>query len=466
VSDLTKEPGSFRDKNNQVIYLQDKVCRCLSPEALEDWRRLEAARFYAELRQEGKLVASKLVDVVPSDAPPSSPPWSAMLEHETIPFISYAYEWSFGMLKEAALLQLELLRLALGEGMILKDATPFNFQWLGTRPVFIDIPSFTRWIPGHPWMGYRQFCEMFLYPLFLQAYRDIPFHGWLRGSIDGFPLEACRHVWSLRDLFRPGILTHVFLHAGFQKEFAQTERTIKNDLQGAGFHKELILANVRRLEKLVMSLRWRQSGSEWSGYADERNYAPTDLELKRKFVREFARQKPRRLVWDLGCNTGEFSRIAAETGATVVAMDSDPWVVEKLYRELRAGPPSPILPLVMNLSDPTPALGWRGMERKALTGRGRPDLTLCLALAHHLVITANVPLPEFILWLAELGSDLVIEFVMPEDPQVQRLLRNKEGRHDDYNRGHFEQLLRGAFEVQEILPLPMGTRYIYSCRKK
>ena len=193
------------------------------------------------------------------------------------------------MLQDAALLQIDLLLAALDEGMTLKDATPFNIQWIGTRPVFIDIGSFTAAAPGEPWAGYRQFCEMFLYPLFLQAYKDVPFHPWLRGSLEGVEAGHINRLMSARDRLRPGVFPHVYLLSKFQARYASTHRNVRKDLRAAGFTAALITHNVRRMRHLVARLTWRRARSTWSEYADGNTYDQTDRARKKQFVLRAAR---------------------------------------------------------------------------------------------------------------------------------------------------------------------------------
>jgi hypothetical protein len=410
---------------------------------------------------EGKLVHT---EQTASDEPLDSTideEWAAVLTHQIIPFISYPYEWSFGMLKDAALLQLELLDAALAEDMILKDASAYNVQWLGTSPTFIDIPSFETLIPGTPWVGYRQFCQMFLYPLLLQAYKDVPFQPWLRGNLEGIEPEHCNNLLSVRDLLRPGVLTHVYLQAKFQRTYSKTQRKVKNDLMEAGFTKNLIQANITRLKKLINTLTWTRTKSQWSDYAGEHRYSKGDHEMKQTFVREVAALRRWGLVWDLGCNTGTFSRIMAEHARYVVAMDADHLAIERFYQSLKGDGSRSILPLISNIADASPNLGWRGKERKALTDRGNPELTLCLALIHHVVISANIPLKEFVDWLASLGTDIVIEFVTKDDPMVKTLLCNKADQYTDYEIGYFEECLGDSFNVRRRQPLHSGTRTLY-----
>jgi SAM-dependent methyltransferase len=236
---------------------------------------------------------------------------------------------------------------------------------------------------------------------------------------------------------------------------------LKKNLQRSGFKRELIQANVRGLKKLVSKLRWKRQDSEWSSYMETHSYDDQDHERKQEFVARCAARGRRHLVWDIGCNTGAFSMIAAESAEHVVACDFDHLTVDRLYRELHRRGDRKILPLLTNIVDPSPALGWRGSERKALTQRGKPDLILALALIHHIVIGANVPMVEFLDWLAEQTDDLVIEFVSKDDPMVKKLLLNKADHYADYEQEYFENTLSERFEIREKLALESGTRLLY-----
>jgi SAM-dependent methyltransferase len=458
------ESGSFRDRNARVFVRQGSVFRGLNPQASAEWDALAATRFFRDFSADGRMVATE--QVAAPDEAVDTERWTSFLRHERIPFVSYPYEWCFGMLQTAALLHLDLLLAALDEEMILKDSSAYNMQWVGASPVFIDIASFERLTPGEPWVGYRQFCEMFLFPLMLQAYKDVPFHAWMRGNLDGIEPAHCAPLFSLRDMLRPGVLKHLVLQAKLEARYGGTERNVRDDLRKAGFAKELIVANAKGLRKLVSRLQWRQSGSEWADYVDCGHYEAADQQKKADFVRQAVSSQPRSLVWDLGCNTGTFSRIAAESADYVVAQDGDHLAIERLWRELAAEGNRKILPLVNNVADPSPALGWRGRERQMLAQRGAPDLVLCLALVHHMVLTANVPLREFIDWLASLGGDLVIEFVTKEDPMVKTLLRNKDDNYDDYDETLFEQWLGESFEIERREPLCEGRRIMYHARAR
>ena len=442
------EPASFRDPAARVLRHDGQILRYLTSAALHDFETLSSTRFYREFTESGRLVATERTSS-PQNLPLSDP-WVAVLRHQTIPIVSYPYEWCFSMLQDAALLQLDLLVAALDEGMTLKDATPFNIQWLGTRPVFIDIGSFKVADPGEPWAGYRQFCEMFLYPLFLQAYKDVPFHPWLRGSLEGVEAGHLNSLMSARDRLRPGVFTHVYLLSRLQ----------------SGFSVELIKHNVKRIRRIVERLTWSRARSTWSNYVHCNTYEQVDRERKKQFILRAAGSKHRSCVWDLGCNTGEYSRAVCECADLVVAVDADHLAIEHLYRELKDEQSLKILPLVGNLTDPSPGLGWRHRERQTLEKRSRPDLILALALVHHLSIGRNVPLLDLVEWFASFEADLVIEFVAPEDAMVEQLLRNRDELDFGYTQDRFEACVANHFVIAETEVLQSGTRTIYYLRPK
>jgi SAM-dependent methyltransferase len=460
------DPGSFRDWDSRVFYDDGRVLRALSPAGLESWHAVARSRFFAEAVAAGRVVETREVEDVDLGVVPL-PGTAGVLEHERVPFVSYPYEWPFSMLKDAALLQLDLLGHALAEDMTLKDASSYNVQWRGSQPIFIDVGSFEPLPEGEPWQGYRQFCMLFLNPLLLQAYKGVPFGPWLRGSLAGISPTEARRLMSARDLFRRGVLPHVVLHARLERRHAESARDVKGELRKAGFRKELIAANVRRLEKLVRGLEWKAGRTEWSDYGATTSYADEDARRKEAFVRDVAASRPWGLVWDLGCNEGRFSRIAAENARYVVSVDADAAVVDRLYRELAAEGNTTILPLVGDVTDPSPALGWAGRERLPLEERGQPELTLCLAVLHHIAISGNVPVPAFLGWLRELGTTLVIEFPTREDPRVAALLaRKRPGAHPDYDREPFERALAERFEIERREELAGGTRILFHARPR
>ncbi len=447
------DPASFRDPANVVFTEGARVLRGLDGPAVAAWRAVSASAFWAEAQRSGSVVATR--DLGPHNG------WASVLEHERVPFVSYPYEWSFTMLADAAALHLDLLAAALGEGITAKDGYAYNVAFVGSRPVFLDVGSFEP-ATGGPWLGYRQFCQTFLYPLMIEAYLGVAFQPFLRGRLEGITPSEMRRLLRGRARWRRGVLRHVVLHALAEQRVTGGGEAIRRDLDRSGFGTELSRALVVKLRRLVTRFRSRRADSAWASYRRTCSYDDDDRRAKEAFVAEVLAERRRALVWDLGTNDGAYARTAAAHAEVVLAVDQDDVTVDALYRSLRTEGPPNVTPLVMDLTDPSPARGWRGRERAALWDRGRPDLVLALALVHHLTIAANVPLPEVVDWLAGLGGELVVEFVAAADPMAQRLLANKRsGQHDDYRLERFEALLGRAGRIRRRVDLPGGTRTLY-----
>ncbi len=457
------EAGSFRDPRSRVLVRGDEVLRGFTAEGLADLDAVESSEFFPALIAEGKVVGTERLAELPDELRE----WAAVVHHERIPVITYPYEWPFEMLRDAALLQIEVARRALAEGFITKDATSYNVQFDGTRPVFIDVGSFEPLRAGEPWPGYRQFCELFLNPLVLQSVAGIDFHPWLRGSLDGIPPTELAPLIRGRHRLNRRLAVHVLLHARAERGYADAdrERDVRGELRKAGFGPKVLDAQLDNLARTVRSLRWRAQASEWSDYTDRSHYTDDDLTAKDAFVAGAVEATKAATVLDLGANDGRFSKLALDHGAErAVAVDSDHLVVDRLYRHLRDTGETRILPLVMNLADPSTGLGWRGMERRAFTDRVRPDLVLCLAVVHHLALTNTVPLELIVDLLADFGAPLVVEFPHRDDPMAARLLaRKRDGLFDHYDRPQWEEALATRFEVVDRAPSPSGRRTLYRC---
>ncbi|HRV60518.1 MAG TPA: hypothetical protein P5138_07795 [Solirubrobacterales bacterium] len=464
------EPGSFRDRDSRVVITDDAIYRALSPEGAEDWEAFSGSALLEKFTSAGQVIGTREVDLSVLGESSGLLPTGVtrVLEHDRVPFVSYPYEWTFGMLQDAAKLQLELGIDAIDAGLTLKDATPYNVQFLGAHPTFIDVGSFEKIPEGEPWIAYRQFCMLYLYPLLFQAHKDLPFQPWLRGSIDGIqPIDAIK-VFSLRDRLRRGVFLHTSLHARLDRranksgpgsaEENKTTRQVKP---------KQLQAQLQSMHRLVSKLKWKAGETSWSGYRQSNTYSDADDQRKQAFVAEVAAAAKPGLTWDMGCNDGAYSRIAAESSERVVAFDFDHATVEALYRSLREEGNTKILPLVSNLADPSPALGWRGLERKTLADRGAPDLMLALALIHHVSISANIPVADFLQWARDLETTLLIEFPKRTDPMVRALLANKhEGANPDYEEEIFERELESRFTVERREELPSGDRILYLARPR
>lgn len=442
------DPGSFRDPASRVILLEDRVARILTQQGFTDWEALAATNFFREETKSGRLIATQLEPDSRSNG------GNRILTHELIPFWSYPYEWSFSMLKASAQLQLDLLGKALDEGLTLKDATPYNIAFRGPKPVFIDIGSFRRYETGEPWLGYGQFCRTFLYPLMMRAHAGIPFQPLLRGSIDGITPDHVRSVMRGGRVFSPGAMLDVVMQARAERLLASSKRDLRQEISSAGFSVEMIKANVKRLMRVLEKTVWQPDTSTWSDY-NACSHVSTQRGLKEDFVRTVVSARRRPLIWDLGANDGHFSKLASSNADLVVAADADELVIDRLFRSLAEGGPDNVLPLVIDLANPSPGLGWRGRERRRLEDRGRPDLVLVLALIHHLVISANLPLAEVIDWLASLHAEVVFEWVPPDDPMARQIAINKRKHeiHADYTEESLRASLHDRFEIRAESPL-------------
>lgn len=459
---VTDEPGSFRDPANAVIYLNGRVLRGLDTKALSGFRVVSSTKAFEDLLASGKIIGTRLLseDEIPAEIVGR---YAAVLEHERIPFISYPYEWSFSMLQDAGALHIEVLLAFLEDGVSMKDGYSFNLQFQGVKPVFIDIGSFE---PAHagPWIGYRQFCQTILYPLMLEAHLDIPFQRTLLGHLEGITPGEMNHLLRGTRRYRKGVMRNVTLQAATDKRFDRGGRKTQEDLGTSGFGSELNKALAKKLLKTVRELSSDRADSGWSAYRSTCSYSEEDREAKERFVVDAASSREVGVAWDLGANDGAYSRLIAEHAKQVIAVDYDDVTVDAMYRSFSEAGITNILPIVMNLVDPSPARGWRGAERKAFTDRGKPDLVLALALVHHMALAANVPLAQIVDWFADLGGRLIVEFVEAHDPMAERLLGNKEaGMFPDYRIEEFERLLGLRFEVTSSLKLPSGRRTLYLC---
>jgi hypothetical protein len=443
-----RDPSGFVFTRNGVLYRQvNRVFR-------DEFEAVTASGLYDELAGSRLMVPHRLASLDLA----ASGEAVAVLEPEPIPFISYPYEWSFGQLRDAGLLTLELQERALVRGLTLRDASAYNVQFDGGRPVFIDTLSFEPRKEGAPWMAYRQFCEHFLLPLALMSRVDIGLGSLLRTHLDGVPLELGARLLGARSWRSLGLLFHVRLHAAAQRRYR--DRT-----PGAAAQRPVnagtLLGLVRSLRAGIEGLKWNPAGTEWSDYTSDNNYTAAAAGSKRELVTDLLRGRGVRTVWDLGANTGEYSRAARAVAERVVAFDVDPAAVELNYRRVRAEDEGGILPLLMDLTNPSPALGWAHRERHSLEQRGPADALLALALVHHLAIGHNLPLGRIAEFFARLGRTLVIEFVPKSDSQVQRMLRSRPDIFPCYTREGFEAAFRTSFEIDAVHPVAGSERLLY-----
>jgi len=449
----TQLPASFRDPSGFLFSRGGIIHRQINRAYADEYARLMNSGLYERLVKAGMLIPHVEVEQVPV----KDEAGFKIIQPERVPFISYPYEWSFGQLKDAALTTLSIQKRALKAGMSLKDASAYNIQFVRGKAMLIDTLSFEIYEEGKPWVAYRQFCQHFLAPLALMALKDVRLNQLLRVYIDGVPLDLASDLLPWKTRLNFGLLTHIHIHAGAQKRYSGKD--VKS-ARGA-MSKQAMVGLIESLEATIRKLDWTPHGTEWGNYYDITNYSDAAFEHKKQRVGEWVKQINPRLVWDLGANDGTFSRVAGEGGAGVVSFDIDPAAVEQNYRRVKNDKTENILPLLLDLTNPSPAIGWANRERDSFGARGPADLVLALAVIHHLAISNNVPLHQLADFFAETGKWLVIEFVPKSDSQVQKLLASRADIFPEYTRHGFESVFAARFKIHEMVEIRETERVLY-----
>jgi len=397
--------SSFRDPSGFVYRRDGELLRQVNQAGRDDFDLLTQSGLYPTLVDRGLLVAHEEVDSALAAAPDAY----KVIRPDRIPFVSYPYEWCFSQLQDAALAVLEIQNAALDLGMTLRDASAYNMQFRDGRPLLIDTLSLGRLQEGEPWVAYRQFCQHFLAPLALMSYRDVRLGQLLRVHLDGVPLDLAAELLPRRARSRPPLLMHLFAHAKSQARHLGDAVAGTTGARRRGFSLQAFRGVVSSLEAGVRKLTWDPGRTTWSGYYGEADhYTAEASEHKRALVQDFVQAAAPASVWDLGGNTGPFSRIASAKGIPTVCFDVDPACVEANYRQVVSSGERNLLPLVMDLTNPSPAIGWDNRERAALRERGPADMALAMALIQHLAICNNLPLPRLAATLREVCTWLSI----------------------------------------------------------
>ena len=448
-------PGSFRDPAGFVFQRDGAFFRQVNRSYAATFDTLMESGLYAKLTEQGLLIPHETADL--GLAPESDA--VAVIRPDQLRFVSYPFEWSFSQLKASALATLRVQRQALDHDLSLKDASPYNIQLHDGRPTLIDTLSFEPYEPGFPWVGYRQFCQHFLAPLALMAYRDVRLGTLLQGHLDGLPLDLASQLIPWRTRLRPGLLMHLHLHSRSQARHADSDRT-RASLAGR-MSKRRLDALLDSLESTVSGLSWNPGTTPWASYGDQSSYSDAGLADKKRLVTEYVSNVRAESVWDLGGNVGIFSRIAASKDVPVVSIDSDPGAIDLNYRRMVDNDERDLFPIVADITSPSPALGWDNREVRSLTARGPAGLVMALALIHHLAISNNTRFERLAAFFSGLGRSLLIEFVPPDDPMVVRLLAMRNHTFPWYSQREFEAAFSRCFQVQRSDRIAGSKRRLY-----
>jgi hypothetical protein len=459
------EKSSFRDKSGCIFYNNGSVFRAINQSYKTDFDLLHSSGLYDELTRDGLLIAHREVNNHEiSEAVLDFQTVYKIIQVEKIPFISYPYEWCFEQLKDAALATLDIQMRALKHGLVLKDASAFNIQFYKGKPVFIDTLSFEKYVEGKPWIAYRQFCQHFLAPLALMSKVDPALGKMSEMYIDGIPLSLASKLLPYKTRFSPFYQLHLHYHAKLESKYAGD---VKADTKlKRGLSKQRLTAIIDHLQSGIKGLHLQVDKTEWNNYYNEFSYTEPSIEHKKALVYEWAKEIKPSMVFDLGSNTGMFSDLIRDVASDIIAFDIDQLAIEKLYRNNKKKNIENILPLLLDLSNPAPAIGWANEERKSFAGRGQANLVLALALIHHISISNNVPFQKVAALFSRLTETLIIEFVPKHDSQSQRLLVTREDIFDDYTQENFENAFLLFFSIDRKENIRESERTLYLMTRK
>jgi ribosomal protein L11 methylase PrmA len=457
---MQKHPASFRDPNGFVYWQDGTLLRQVNHAYAEhyDWFH---ANLYPLLAERSLIIPHTEVTL---DRAYSDQAYK-ILQPQRVPFVSYPYEWSFAQLKDAALLTLRIQKIALKRGMTLKDASAYNVQFLNGKPIFVDTLSFEKYREGEPWVAYRQFCQHFLAPLAIAAYRDVSLLKLLMTHIDGIPLELASQLIPWKTQFNLGMRMHIHLHARAQSRHRAAAGT--RPVAQLRLGKDALNNIVQSLEDTVQALKWSPDQTAWADYYDGDSYSAEGFAHKQALVRRYLQQIQPAMLWDLGANAGDFSQIAAENGVETISWDYDYGAVQIHYERIQQETRMHTLPLILDLTNPSPAIGWANAERDGLLARAEGvGAVMALALIHHLVIGNNVPMDRFAAFLKQIAPYAIVEFVPKADPKVQTLLASRLDIFDAYHEQGFEKAIEPFFEIISAEKIADSLRTLYLLKGK
>ena len=452
--------GSFRDPSGFVYAKNGVIYRQINKVYKNNYDKLMSSGLYDAAVSAGVLIPHQ------EDKSGNTNIGNCykVIKPQKVNFISYPYEWCFSQLKNAALATLKLQRMSLDYGMTLKDSSSYNIQFYNGSPVFIDTLSFEEYYEGEPWKAYRQFCQHFLSPLMLMSTIDVQLNQLLRANIDGIPIELTSAILPVHTYFRLPFLIHIHFHARSAKKYAKKQ--IKLGSSSQRFSKNAFIGLIDSLERTVKGLRWEPVGTEWASYYEDTNYSNNSIKIKKSIVYQYIKNISPSKVWDFGANNGRFSRLASQLGIDTISLDIDPGAIEKAYLSVEQDGLINLLPLVLDLTNPSPGIGWQNNERSSLIDRGPVELGMALALIHHLAISNNIPLDKIAEFFYKCCTYLIIEFIPKNDSQVERLLASRDDIFNDYTQERFETIFDKYFVVLERELIKDTKRTLYLMKAK
>jgi len=454
---ISIDNSSFRDYHSLVGYDGSKIKRLLHIDYIKHYRKLIDSGLYDNLVQKKLLVAHD------ENKSNFNVDYTIELTPQTIPFISYPYEWSFNQLKDAAILTLEINKIALEYGMILKDSSVYNVQFYGSKPIFIDTASFEIYDEGKPWSAYQQFCRHFLAPLALCSYKDLNLKQLFLSNIDGIPLALCNKLLPRSSLLNLGIFLHIWLNAlGLRTKSINKSTKLSTYKQS----KAKVIAIQEHLLSTIKKLNWKLGQSQWANYYVNTNYSKNDEIQKESIVSLWVGQLGVSTILDLGANDGRYSRLLAKQADLVISTDYDETAIELNYLLSKKMDLNNVQTLHLDFANPAPAIGFANCERKSFLQRVDVDLILALALIHHLVITHDLPFEKLASQLAKMTRFLIIEFPQREDEKVIQISQAKPYQYKSYTHENFINSFGQYFNLKSVEVISGNNRSIYLYERK
>ena len=451
------ENSSFRDRSGFLFYYENEIYRIINFSYKKQYEKFMNSELYQKLEEKNLIITHSEIENLDIDCD-----YYKIIKPEKIPFISYPYEWSFSQLKDAALLTLRIQKAAMKYGMTLKDGSAFNIQFHNGHPIFIDTLSFEIYEEGQIWKPYKQFCQHFLAPLALISKKDVRLNLLSKTFIDGIPIDLAAKLLPKTTFGNFGLMAHIHAHAKSQKHYEDKDAKIKQKTLSKRSFEGLIESLKSSIEKMT----WNEDNTEWGDYYSDTNYTEKSFEEKKQFISLAIDQVKPKLVWDMGANTGVFSRLASTKGIATISYDIDPLAVEKNYLSSSQNSEQNILPLILDLTNPSSGIGWNHDERMSIIQRGPADMVFALALVHHLAISNNVPLNKLAEFFSQISKFLIIEFVPKSDSQVKRLLLTRDDIFENYDEKNFEIEFSKFFKIINSKKILDSERTIYIMENK
>lgn len=441
-----QDKGSFRDPKGSVYIAGDKVYRTVMPAGVEDYEFVRDTGLYSALVDKALVIEAKEVELNALAGGQLGAHY--LLEHPKLAFLSYPYEWSFKALKSAALLHLEIQLEALEYGVKLSDASAYNIQFIGCKPVFIDSLSFSQYRDGEFWNGHNQFCEQFLNPLLLRSILGITHHGWYRGNQEGIPTQDLARIMPFKNKLSWNVFTQVTLQAALQNAAQIKRKPVAGEVKNRKFPKSSYRNMLLSLHKWITKLTpLDKQPSTWGNYETDNSYSSDGAVIKKDFVSEFISTVKPRQLWDIGCNTGHYAAVALGSGAgSVIGFDFDPMALDQGF-DRACDKNLNFTPCYMDASNQSPDQGWNGAERMGIAKRSSADALINLAFAHHMIISKNIPMEQYVNWILGFADQGIVEFVPKSDPMVQDLLLLREDIFPDYEQDTFIALISQQAEI-------------------